>query len=49
MSVTESIWAMVNLTLSALAVIWLTASYAKVAFQRRTNGQISCCLAMLHF
>ena len=34
MSVTESIWAMVNLTLSALAVIWLTVSYAKVVFQK---------------
>jgi len=43
MSVTESIWAMVNLTLSALAVIWLTASYAKVAFQK-TNKRANLLL-----
>ena len=47
MSVTESIWAMVNLTLSALAVIWLPMP--KSRSKRRTNGQISCCLPMLHF
>ena len=43
MSVTGSIWAMVNLTLSALAVVWLTASYAKVAFQK-TNKRANLLL-----
>ena len=44
MSVTESIWAMVNLTLSALAVIWLTASYAKDEQTGKSPAAWLCCI-----